>query len=68
LKIPNNAGSSVKIELFDSQGKSLLKQVYPSTKLIDFEEEIQTQNLQSGVYLLTIETTQGKETKRVMIR
>jgi uncharacterized repeat protein (TIGR01451 family) len=67
LKIPNNAGSTVKIALYNTQGKVLFQKDYPATDLIDFEEEIQTRSLDGGVYWLKIQNNKQAQIRKIII-
>jgi subtilisin-like proprotein convertase family protein len=66
IKINNVNNEDMKISLFDLQGRQIIASVNKVTNTI-FTNEIETKNISSGVYLLSIEQGNKKATKKIII-
>jgi subtilisin-like proprotein convertase family protein len=66
VKIINVKNEDVKISLFDLQGRKITTSINKVTNTT-FTKEIETKNISSGVYLLSIEQGNKKATKKVII-
>ena len=66
VKINNVNNEDVKISLFDLQGRKIITSVNKVNNTI-FTKEIDTKNVSSGVYLLSIEQGNKKATKKIII-
>ncbi|ARV15776.1 S8 family serine peptidase [Polaribacter sp. SA4-12] len=66
VKINNVNNEDVKISLFDLQGRKISTSVNKVNSTI-FTKEIDTKNVSSGVYLLSIEQGNKKATKKIII-
>jgi subtilisin-like proprotein convertase family protein len=66
IKINNVNNEDIKISLFDLQGRQISTSVNKVTNTI-FTKEIETKNISSGVYLLSIEQGNKKATKKIII-
>ncbi|GGW57614.1 putative secreted protein (Por secretion system target) [Winogradskyella epiphytica] len=59
------SGEAITIDVFDMRGRSIYNQVYSSVSR--FEETIQLQNAQSGIYMLRISDGSQKVTKKIVV-
>ncbi|MCG1035108.1 S8 family serine peptidase [Polaribacter sargassicola] len=66
VQLNNTNGDDVIISLFDLQGRKIINSVYKSSGSV-FNKEISTQNISSGVYLLSIQEGNKKATKKIII-
>ena len=66
VKLNNATNEDVRISLFDLQGRKITTSVNKVTNTI-FTKEIDTKNISSGVYLLSIEQGNKKATKKILI-
>ena len=66
VKLNNATNEDVKISLFDLQGRKITTTVNKVTNPI-FTKEIDTKNISSGVYFLSIEQGNKKATKKILI-
>ncbi len=65
VKFKNNASDKVELKVFDVSGRTIFSKNYASQG--DFNENIQLNSIQSGVYLLSIFDGETTETKRILI-
>lgn len=61
----SNSGEAITIEVYDIRGRSIYNKSFNSVSR--FEEVIQLNNAQSGVYLLTITDGSQKVTKKIIV-
>ncbi len=66
VKFDNSNGNDVKILVHDLRGRKIFESAYPGVAA--FNENIQLQNAQSGVYLLTVTDGERKDVKRIAIQ
>ena len=66
VKLKNATNEDVRISLFDLQGRKITTSVDKVTNAI-FIKEVDTKNISSGVYLLSIEQGNKKATKKIII-
>ena len=59
------SGEAITIDVYDIRGRSIYNKVYSSVSR--FEEVIQLNNAQSGVYMLTISDGAQKVTKKIIV-
>lgn len=60
------SGNNVTISVHDIRGRKIFGQVYASNGL--FNETLQMQNAQAGMYLVTVENGNSKQVKKVIIK
>ncbi|RZJ68785.1 MAG: T9SS type A sorting domain-containing protein [Flavobacterium sp.] len=60
-----DGANDVKINIHDIQGRRIFNKVYPATGV--FEENLQLQSVQSGVYIVTVENGGKKAVKRIVV-
>lgn len=66
VQFTNSNGGQVKLSLYDMSGRLIFNNQYENA--VDFNENIQVSNLQSGVYLLNIDNGKMSQTKRLIIQ
>ncbi|MGK0325302.1 MAG: hypothetical protein ACJA1D_000641, partial [Polaribacter sp.] len=66
IKITNSDAEKVFISLFDLRGRKILK-YFEEPKNNIFVKEINTQNISSGLYLLTVQQGNKKTTQKIII-
>ncbi|RYZ78322.1 MAG: T9SS type A sorting domain-containing protein, partial [Proteobacteria bacterium] len=65
VKFTPDGQNEVKINVHDIQGRRIYNKEYPATGA--FEENLQLNSVQSGVYLVTVENGNKKEVKRIVV-
>jgi len=65
VAIKDASEKEINLELFDIRGRSIYKKTYPNTG--DFHQELQLNNLQSGLYILNVSDGVRKSTKKITI-
>lgn len=66
VKFTPDGSNDIKINVHDIQGRRILAKTYPATGA--FEENLQLQSVQSGVYLVTVQNGANKTVKRVVVQ
>lgn len=66
VQFTNSNGGQVKLSLYDMSGRLIFNNQYENA--VDFNENIQVSNLQSGVYLLNVDNGKMNQTKRLIIQ
>ena len=61
VRLPQNQGNTA-LQLFDIQGRKILTKTTSNT-----DEVINIENLQEGIYLLTVENGEYKTTKKIVL-
>jgi len=59
------SGEAISIDVYDMRGRSIYNKIYSSVSR--FEEVVQLNNAQSGVYMLTISDGSRKVTKKIIV-
>lgn len=65
IKLNSSLSSDVKVEVFDLRGRSIYKNRYKDTG--DFNEKINLNNVQSGMYILSVNDDKRKSTKKIIV-
>ncbi|WP_372935967.1 reprolysin-like metallopeptidase [Seonamhaeicola sp.] len=66
IKLNGSLTRDITIELFDARGRFLLKKVFQATG--DFQEDVQLNYVQSGMYILNVSDGVKKSTKKLIVR
>ena len=65
VQFNSSSNNEIKIEVYDMRGRRIFDNNYENTGL--FRQNIQLNNLQSGVYLVNVQDGKKKEVKRIII-
>ncbi|WP_431132649.1 T9SS type A sorting domain-containing protein [Psychroserpens mesophilus] len=65
IKLNSNSGSDIKVDVLDIRGRRIFNNVYTNTG--DFNETVNLSNVQSGMYLVTVNDGNNKVTKRIIV-
>jgi subtilisin-like proprotein convertase family protein len=65
IKLNSNSGNDIKVDVLDIRGRRIFNNVYTNTG--DFNETISLDNVQSGMYLVTVNDGNNKITKRIIV-
>lgn len=65
VQFDSNSGNDVKIAVNDIRGRQIFEKSYQNTGL--FNENLELNNVQSGVYLVTVQDGDRKEVKKIVI-
>ena len=65
VKLKSNSNQDINIQVFDIRGRSVLNQTYNNTR--DFNQNINLNNAQSGMYLLNVSDGERTATKKIII-
>ena len=65
VQFNSNSTNDIKIGVYDMRGRQIFDKVYQNSGV--FNQNIQLNNLQSGVYLVTVQDGDTKEVKRIII-
>jgi hypothetical protein len=65
IEFNSNSGSDITIDVYDISGRRIFTQSYPKKKL--FSENLQLNNLQSGVYLVNVEDGNRTEVRKIIV-
>lgn len=65
IKFQSNTSNVIDVTIHDLRGREIFTRNYTNTGL--FEQSIQLNNVQSGVYLVTVKDGDRKEVKRIII-
>ncbi len=63
VSFAENSKSAVQIEIVDSLGQIVYSQEYPTSNLVS----IDTKNFAKGIYFLTVDQNQNKQTQKIVI-
>jgi subtilisin-like proprotein convertase family protein len=66
IQFNSNSGNEIKINVHDIRGRAIYSKSYTNIGL--FYENLQLSNVQSGVYLVTVQDGSRKEIKKIMIK
>lgn len=66
LKLNNASGEKVMVTLFDLQGRKIITSIDRPSQSV-FTKEIDTKNVSSGIYLLSIEQGNKKATRKIIV-
>ncbi|EAZ96649.1 hypothetical protein FBBAL38_04480 [Flavobacteria bacterium BAL38] len=66
IQFNSNSGNEIKINVHDIRGREIYSKSYTNNGL--FNENLQLSNVQSGVYLVTVQDGSRKETKKIVIQ
>lgn len=67
IRAYNSQDQQMQLLLNDMAGKNLLKETFQAQKG-NIEKSLDVSNLNSGMYFLTLETTEGKVTQKIIIK
>ena len=65
IKLNSNSGNDIKVDVLDIRGRRIFNNVYTNTG--DFNETISLDNVQSGMYLVTVNDGNNEITKRIIV-
>lgn len=65
IEFTSQTSTDIKIAVYDIQGRQILDKNYPNTGT--FSQNLQLNNVQSGVYLVNINDGDKKETRKIVI-
>ena len=66
IQFNSNSGNEIKINVHDIRGREIYSKSYTNNGL--FNENLQLSNVQSGVYLVTVQDGSKKEVKKVVVQ
>lgn len=66
IQFTSNSGNEIKVNVHDIRGREIYSKSYTNNGL--FNENLQLNNVQSGVYLVTVEDGSIKETKKIVVQ
>lgn len=66
IQFNSNTGSEIKVNVHDIRGREIFNKSFDNNGL--FNENLQLNNVQSGVYLVTVEDGTRKEVKKIVIQ
>ncbi|MQP53712.1 T9SS type A sorting domain-containing protein [Flavobacterium sp. LMO9] len=66
MQFNSNSGNEIKINVHDIRGREIYSKSYTNNGL--FNENLQLSNVQSGVYLVTVQDGSKKEVKKVVVQ
>ncbi len=65
IKLNSNSGSAIEVDIFDIRGRKIFKNSFTNTG--EFNETISLNNVQAGMYLVTVNDGNNEVTKRIII-
>ena len=65
IKLNSNSGSAIEVDVFDIRGRKIFKNSFTNTG--DFNETISLNNVQAGMYLVTVNDGNNEVTKRIIV-
>ncbi|RKE98612.1 zinc-dependent metalloprotease [Ichthyenterobacterium magnum] len=65
IKLNSNSGNDIKVDVHDVSGRRIFKNSYSVSS--EFEQTINLNNVQSGMYLVTVNDGNRKVTKRIVV-
>ena len=66
IQFNSNSGNEIKVNVHDIRGREIFNKSFDNNGL--FNENLQLSNVQSGVYLVTVEDGARKEVKKIVIQ
>ncbi|ESU29046.1 fpp1 protein [Flavobacterium limnosediminis JC2902] len=66
VQFESTSGNDIKINVYDVSGRIIFEKSYPNTDI--FNQNLQLNNPQAGVYLITVQDGSYKTTKRIIIK
>lgn len=66
IQFTSNSGNEIKVNVHDVRGREIFAQSYANNGL--FNESLQLSNVQSGVYLVTVQDGARKEVKKIVVQ
>lgn len=66
IKFDSNSGNDIKIGVYDMRGRLVFENSYKNTGV--FNQTVQLNNVESGIYLVNIQDGERKETKKISIK
>jgi subtilisin-like proprotein convertase family protein len=66
VKLNSDSGEKINVGVFDIRGRSIYKKEYNPTNL--FEENIQLDNVEAGIYLVTVSDGERQTTKKIIVK
>ena len=65
IKLNSNSGSDIKVNVFDIRGRRIFNNAYTNNG--DFNETVNLNNVQAGMYLVTVNDGNNEITKRIIV-
>ena len=65
IQFTSNSGNDIKVNVHDLRGRAIFNETYSNNGL--FNESIELNSVQSGIYLVTIEDGAKKEVKKIIV-
>ncbi len=65
IKFNSNTSNDLKVGVYDISGREIFNKSYPNSGV--FDQNLQLDSLQSGVYLVTVKDGENKITKKIII-
>jgi len=65
VEFNSNSNSDITVGVYDLRGRLIMNKTYANTGR--FSENLQLQNVQSGIYLVTVQDGNTKETKKIIV-
>ncbi len=65
VQFDSKSSNDIKISVNDISGRQIFKRSYQNTGL--FNEKLQLENIQSGIYLVTVQDGDRKEVKKIVV-
>ena len=65
VKFSSNSNEEIKIGVHDMRGREIFNRSYANTGLID--QNLQLDDVQAGVYLVTVQDGNRKEVKKIVV-
>ena len=65
VEFNSNSTNDIKVGVYDLRGRLIMDKSYTNTGR--FSEKLQLQNVQSGIYLVTVQDGKTKETKKIFV-
>ncbi|WP_445717975.1 reprolysin-like metallopeptidase [Flavobacterium sp.] len=66
VQFNSNSGNEIKVNVHDIRGREIFNKSYNNSGL--FNETLQLENVQSGVYLVTVQDGSRKEVKKIVVQ
>ncbi|WP_333807464.1 zinc-dependent metalloprotease [Flavobacterium sp.] len=66
IQFTSNSGNEIKVNVHDVRGREIFAKSYNNNGL--FNESLQLNNIQSGVYLVTVQDGARKEVKKIVVQ
>lgn len=65
IKLNSNSVEDIKVDVYDIRGRRIFNNVYSNTP--DFNQTINLNNVQSGMYLVNVNDGRGQVTKKIIV-